>query len=126
MTLFDSLFTGKLNSSLELQLCQLYRPLIDSNGLLVFIALMQQQTSGTLHCGPFCIAAAYYTAIGDEIGSLVFEASKLRPHIAKCFEQERFLVFHWLLNEKYQELNNRTTSLKSTVHENVLTHLKIW
>ena len=47
---------------------------------------MQQQTSGTFHCGPFCIAAAYHTADGDEVKSLVFEESKLRPHIAECFE----------------------------------------
>ena len=33
-----------------------------------------------MHYGPFYIAATYHAAIGDEVGSLVFEESKLRPH----------------------------------------------
>ena len=54
----------------ELQLCQFYKPLISSGGLLVSIISMQQQSPGTMNCGPLSIAAAYHTACGDDVGVL--------------------------------------------------------
>ena len=93
VSVFNSYFTGRLSSSVELQLCQIYSPLIDSEGLLVSIVPMQQQTSGTLHCGPFSIAATYHTAVGDDVGSLTFDEGKMRQHLAQCFEQEKLCRF---------------------------------
>ncbi len=92
--LFDSYFTGKLSESIELQLCQLYNPLIsESGGLLVSIIPMQQQSPGTMNCGPFCIAAAYHTALGDDVGALTFNEDVMRPHLVQCFEEEGFSPF---------------------------------
>ena len=54
----DSCFTGKLGASAELQLSQLYRCLISTNGLLLTIVPVQQQSPDTNNCGVFCIAAA--------------------------------------------------------------------
>ena len=41
--LFDCLFNGTLTPSAELQIAQLYKPLISSNGLLVSVVPIQQQ-----------------------------------------------------------------------------------
>ena len=38
------------------------------------------------NCGAFSIAAAFHTALGDDVGVLTFDEAKLRPHLAECFE----------------------------------------
>ena len=91
--LFDSCYNGKIAPKVELQLCQLYKPLIDEDGLLVSVAALQQQSPGTLNCGPLSIAAAYHTAAGDEVGSLTFNSTMIRQHLAQCFEEKRLSRF---------------------------------
>ena len=80
--LFDSLFNGTLTPSAELQIAQLYKPLIMSNGLLVSVVPIQQQQE-TNNCGLFSIAAAYHTAVRSDIGLLTFNESRLRVRRAR-------------------------------------------
>ena len=91
--LFDSCFDGKLLPSAELQIAQMYRPLIASNGLLLTVVPIQQQKSGSNNCGLFAIAAAYHVAKGDDLGSLTLDEDKLRSHLARCFENEKLRRF---------------------------------
>ena len=91
--LIDSCFTGKLGASAELQLSQLYRCLISTNGLLLTIVPVQQQSPDTNNCGVFCIAAAFHAAVGDNLGELAFAEEDMRPHIAQCIEQEMLTPF---------------------------------
>ena len=91
--LFGSYYNGKLTQKVELQLCQLYRPLIDSEGLLVSVVALQQQSPGTVNCGPLCIAAAFHIAAGDDVASLSFVVTMIRKHLAECFEQKRLSRF---------------------------------
>ena len=90
--LFDCLFNGTLTPSAELQIAQLYKPLIGLNGLLVSVVPIQQQ-QGTNNCGLFSIAAAYHTAVRSDIGLLTFNESRLRAHLIKCFEQKKLTRF---------------------------------
>ena len=53
----------------------------------------QQQSPSTLNCGAFSIAAAFHTALGDDVGVLSFDEGKLRPHLAECFELKRLTSF---------------------------------
>ena len=85
--LFDCLFNGTLTHSAELQIAQLYKQLISSNGLLVSVVPIQQQ-GDTNNCGLFSIAAAYHAAVRSDIGLLTFNESRLRAHLIKCFEQK--------------------------------------
>ena len=48
--LFDCLFNGSLTPSAELQIAQLYKPLIRANGLLVSVVPIQQQEDITVGC----------------------------------------------------------------------------
>ena len=50
----DCLFNGTLTPSAELQIAQLYKPLIRSNGLLMSVVPIQQQQE-TNNCGLFSI-----------------------------------------------------------------------
>ena len=84
--LFDSCFDGKLLLSAGLQIAQMYRPLIASNGLLLTVVSIQQQKSGSNNCGLFAIAAAYHAANGDDLGSLTLDEEKLRSYLARYFE----------------------------------------
>ena len=43
--------------------------------MLVSVVALQQQSPGTLNCGPLSIAAAYHTAAGDDVGSLTFNGT---------------------------------------------------
>ena len=60
--LYDSSFQGQLTASAELQIAQMYRPLIAQHGLLLAVVPMQQQEEGSNNCGLFNIAAAYHAA----------------------------------------------------------------
>ena len=90
--LFDCLFNGILTPSAELQIAQLYKPLIRLNGLLVSVVPIQQQQE-TNNCGLFSITAAYHAAVRSNIGSLTFNESRLRAHLIKCFEQKKLTRF---------------------------------
>ena len=84
--------TTYLTPSAELQIAQLYKPLIMSNGLLVSVVPIQQQQE-TNNCGLFSIAAAYHAAVRSDIGLLTFNESHLRAHLIKCFEQKKLTRF---------------------------------
>ena len=87
--LFDSHFSGRISSCVELQVAQMYGPLADSDGLLVSVVALQQQSPRTLNYGPLCIAAGYHPAKGDNLAEITFDESKLRQHLVNCFERER-------------------------------------
>ena len=55
--LYDSCFNGTLSPSTELQIAQVYSPLIQCNGLLISVVALQQQ-EGANNCGLFSIAVA--------------------------------------------------------------------
>ena len=91
---YDSLSSLPLPTSVEKQLFQLFHQSMPrkSTGLLVTSVPVQQQT-GIHDCGLYAIATAFHIAAGDKISELAFEQSKLRQHLAKCFEKKRFSRF---------------------------------
>ncbi|XP_064406458.1 uncharacterized protein LOC135351399 [Halichondria panicea] len=90
--LYDSCFNGTLSPSTELQIAQVYSPLIQCNGLLISVVALQQQ-EGANNCGLFSIAAAYHAAMNDNVDSLVFDEAKMRAHLIKCFEKGKLSRF---------------------------------
>ena len=62
---------------MELQLCQLYGTLTDSEG---------SNPAIVTNCGHFSIAAAYHTALGKDVGSLVFDDEKTRCPVFRARE----------------------------------------
>ena len=44
-------------------------------------------------CGLFSIALAYHMAVGDNIKKLSLDQSKLRTHLARCFERKKLSRF---------------------------------
>ncbi len=82
--LYDSCFNGTLSPSTELQIAQVYSPLIQCDGLLISVAALQQQ-EGANNYALFSIAAAYHAAMNDDVGALVF----WRAHLIKCFQFEK-------------------------------------
>ena len=91
--LFDSSFQGQLTASTELQILQMYRPLIAQHGLLVTVDPIQQQEEGSNNCGLFSIAAAYHVAKGDDITAIIFNEKRMRSHLVQCFERQKFTAF---------------------------------
>ena len=67
--LYDSLFNGKLTSSLEQQLARLYGNLAEEDQLMVTAVSVQQQQGGS-DCGAFAIANAFHAARGDDVHCL--------------------------------------------------------
>ena len=67
----DSLFPGSLTPSTEEQLVRLYRPAVRDSCLMVTAVPVQQQEGG-VDCGLFSIAAAYHSAMGDDLRELTF------------------------------------------------------
>lgn len=61
-------------------------------GVLVSVVPMQQQYL-TNTCGLFCIAAAYYAAAKKDISKVTLNESRLRIHLAKCFERLKLSHF---------------------------------
>ena len=53
--------------------------------LAVHIPQVQRQ-SGSNDCGVFAIAFALHAALGQCIGELTFDQSKVRNHLLECFE----------------------------------------
>ncbi len=87
--MITSCFNGTLSPSTELQIAQVYSPLIQCDGLLISVAALQQQ-EGANNCGIFSIAAA---AMNDDVGALVFDEPKMRAHLIKCFEKGKLSRF---------------------------------
>ena len=93
MRLFDSHFSGRISSRVELQIAQMYGPLADPDGLLVSVAALQQQSPRSFNCGPLCIAAAYHAAKGDNLAEMTFDENKLRQHLVNYFERQELTPF---------------------------------
>ncbi len=54
---------------------------------------IQQQSSGSNNCGLFAIAAAYHTLQGDNLDTITLNVDKMRPHLVRCFENEKLRRF---------------------------------
>jgi hypothetical protein len=91
--LFDSSFQGQLTASAELQIVQMYRPLIAGHGLLVTVIPIQQQEKDSNNCGLFSIAAAYHAAKGNDIAAIVFNEKGMRSHLIHCLERQKLTAF---------------------------------
>ena len=84
-------YKGHLSSTLTHQLCQVYRTLIEhrkgkQNAYLAVHIPQVQRQSGSNDCGVFAIAFALHAALGQCIGELTFDQSKMRKHLLECFE----------------------------------------
>ncbi len=64
-------------------------------GILVSVVPMQQQYLRNT-CGIFSIAAAYHAAVKKDISRITLNESRLRVHLARCFQQEKLSNFHTL------------------------------
>ncbi len=80
-------------ASAELQITQLYQPLISQQALLVTIIPVQQQSPGSNNCGLFSIAAAYHAAKGNNIETITLNENKMRSHLIRCFEKQKLTAF---------------------------------
>lgn len=91
--IFDSSFDGRLTASVEMQIAQMYKPLISKHGLLVTVMPIQQQSTGLNNCGLFSIATAYHIAKGDDIEAITFNENRMRSHLTRCFERQKLTAF---------------------------------
>ncbi len=90
--LFDSSYEGQLTPSAELQIVQMYQPLIDQHGLVMTVVPIQQQ-EGSNNCGLFSIAAAYHAAKGNDIAAITFNENRMRSHLIQCFQRQKVTAF---------------------------------
>ena len=101
ITVYESLTTG-LNDTLLQQLVRLYSAYCDNDHLTVTV-FMEQLQKGSSDCGLFCIANATALAFGIDPVSVSWEQSKMRAHLAQCFEKKKMLMFpHTASNEHKQ------------------------
>ena len=116
--LFDSCFQyGKdLEPSAELQIAQMYKPLIAHNGLLLSVASIQQQSSGSNNCGLFAIAAAYHALQGDNLDTITLNEDKMRPHLVRCFENEKLRRFPKSKDVSSRKRQERFSSIVITIY----------
>ncbi len=78
----------------ELQIAQVYSPLIQCDGLLISVAALQQQEDAN-NCGLLiqhccCVSRCYEWWRGC---SIVFDEPKMRAHLIKCFEKGKLSRF---------------------------------
>ena len=90
--LYDSCFPGSLSPSTEEQLVRLYRPAVRDGMLMVKADSIQQQEGG-IDCGLFSVAAAYHSAMGDNLGLVTFRQDAMRKHLMQCFEHRELSMF---------------------------------
>ena len=72
MTVYDSKYSGDLDSSLTRQLALIYRALItvEEDGVdphLIVHVLPVQQQKGSSDCGVYAISFAVHAALGDDV-----------------------------------------------------------
>ncbi len=78
---------GKPIASVELQITQMYKPLIAHNGLLLSVASIQQQSSGSNNYGLFTIVAAYHARIARrQVGS---HQDNMRHHLVRKLKSKK-------------------------------------
>ena len=88
--LMDSLYLRKVSIQLEEQLTSIYV----SNGTEFIINVINvDQQNDSSSCGPYAIAFAYHTAMGDDLSQICFEQQKLRKHIEMCMINRKFSSF---------------------------------
>ncbi|XP_078582498.1 polycystin-1-like protein 2 [Branchiostoma floridae x Branchiostoma japonicum] len=93
VSLYNSM-PGKLNASLEYQLCQCYAPPpnMGTGVLTVKVPCVQQQDS-RYSCGLFAIAWAVDIAMGTDVTQVRYKESRMRAHLRDCFERGHLSPF---------------------------------
>ncbi len=91
--ILDSCFSGELDPSAELQIVEMYRPLIAENGLLLSVSSIQQQQIGSNNCGLFAIASVYHALQGDNLDYVTLDEDKMRYHLTRCFNNQKLRRF---------------------------------
>ena len=72
---------------MEQCLVDLYNDCVTEDRLLVTVPPFQQQTTGTVNCGGFAIAAAFHAAEGPfNFRRTCFDEAIMRDHLSDCFE----------------------------------------
>ena len=85
--IYDSNFSGKLTPTVERCLVDLYKDCVTEDGLLVTVPPFQQQTTGSVNCGVFAIAAAFHAAEGNfKFRRTCLDEALMRDHLSDCFE----------------------------------------
>ena len=88
--LMDSLYSSKMSIQLEEQITSIF--LSTGDQFILDILNVDQQTD-TSSCGPYAIAFAYHTCVGDDVSQMHFDDSKLREHIESCLILGKFSSF---------------------------------
>lgn len=90
---YDSSGSKQWTSSMEVQLTECYKSLVDGDKLEVELPPVQVQLGG-LDCGVFAIAFAYDLAAGrNDPSNVQYDQSKMREHLANCLESHSFAPF---------------------------------
>ena len=103
---FDSLFSGNLSPSLQIQLASLYGG--DFNTITVRVPSIQQQNN-SVDCGLFAIANIVQFCYGYYIGKdlIKFDVEFLREHLVHCLERQHMTPFPRI--ETKAKLNKKKT-----------------
>ena len=88
--LYDSLFSGSLDSTLENQLASIYRT--HDSSFNVHVLPVQQQQNGS-DCGVFAVAFLVEVATGGDVNTVIFRPEAMRGHLAKCIKENKFSPF---------------------------------
>ena len=90
--LFDSSFNGRLNRSIEYQICRAYRDTASEGNILVTVVPVPQQDDDSI-CGVMAIANGYHAICGNNLATLTYIQEEMRNHLASCMENELFTPF---------------------------------
>ena len=99
LAVYDSMFSGKLFTSLQCQLATIYKLMIlrEEDGevvdphIPVHIPNLPQQ--GVTNCGVYAIPYAFHAASGDNLEEIEFQQEKMREHLAGCFTKQKLFPF---------------------------------
>ena len=89
VTIYDSLDI-RPNNSLKDQMKQLFSP---DNSLPPFQQKSCHKQTGSNDCGVFAIAYAVGIFNGIEPDKVIYDQSKMRPHLIQCFEEKQLKPF---------------------------------
>ncbi|CAB4043419.1 polycystic kidney disease 1-like 2, partial [Paramuricea clavata] len=79
----NTAYSTRLTSSMEVQLADCYKSLINQDKLEVELPPVQVQL-GEVDCGVFAIAFAYDLAAGNDPSNVRYDQSKMREHLTNC------------------------------------------
>ena len=99
LAVYDSMFSGKLSTSLQCQLATIYKLMVlrEEDGevvdphIPVHIPNLPQQ--GVTDCGVYAIAYAFHAASGDNLEEIEFQQEKMREHLVGCFTKQKLFPF---------------------------------